>query len=301
MKRLLIHICFACLASLPVGLASLLAGCTSNPPQPSSLVVEGWIDAGGYPVVLIHKSLVLADAPDTVRSLEEIVEAQLIPFGKVVVSDGDDEVILTGRIDTAYLPPYTYSSFNMTGEVGRQYTVTVKYNDMYATATTTIPPIAHLDSLKVNMNPEIGTTVHGYMSDVPTDAYYALFMREHGQKQFQLCPLGVFSGQDATDGRIEIDIHSPQKDSANINYGKSYRYESDTTYQVKVARMDYPSYRFWKAYNDQMFTGGILFVPVYKNIPSNIVGGIGYFSGFGCSVYTFETKRDSTYHFHHEK
>ena len=89
-----------------------LAACNHEPPQkpqqiPYNMVLEGWIDADLYPIVLIHKSYLLAYAPDSVRELEDIIEEQLIPFGRVTVSDGENEVVLTGRLDTLYLPPYT--------------------------------------------------------------------------------------------------------------------------------------------------------------------------------------------------
>ena len=123
-------------------LAALFTACNSQPiEQPESLIVEAWIDANGFPYVLIHKSYVLASAPDTITTLENIVENQLIPFGKVTISDGETQAILTGRLDTMYLPPYTYTTIDIEGQVGRTYTITVTYNDLYATATTTIPQI----------------------------------------------------------------------------------------------------------------------------------------------------------------
>ena len=113
----------------------LLAGCSYNPPQDPSMVLEAWIDANGHPVVLIHKSYVLANTPDSVQSLEQIIEEQLIPFGKVTISNGEQEAVMTGRLDTMYMPPYTYTTIDIIGEPGKRYTVTAKYKDLHATAT----------------------------------------------------------------------------------------------------------------------------------------------------------------------
>lgn len=277
-------------------IALLLTGCTEEQPQPESLVLEGWIDAGGHPVVLIHKSLVMADAPPNVRSIEEIVEDHLIPFGKVTVSDGEQEVILTGRLDTAYMPPYTYSSVYMDGQVGKTYTVTAKYRNLYATATTTIPSVVHLDSLDVWTDNLGRVSVSGYLSGQNNkDNYYAVFIRTEKQKQFHLCPMGVFDASIAVDGRIEIAVKNPDQDADNdIGY---YFVKDSTNYQLKLAHIDYTAYQFWKAYNEQLLTSGILFVPVYKNIPGNVSGGIGNFSGLGSSTYTFTTARDTTYRY----
>ena len=98
--------------------ALVLIGCKKEEPQPPTLIMEGWIDANGHPVVMIHKTYVLDFGNDKSRTIEETVEDLLIPFGKVTVSDGEQEVVLTGRIDTAYLPPYTYNYTYIRGQVG---------------------------------------------------------------------------------------------------------------------------------------------------------------------------------------
>ena len=279
--------------------ALLLVGCSAEPPQAPSMILEGWIDANGYPVVLIHKSYVLAEASDSSQTIEDIVEQQLIPFGKVVVSDGDEEVILTGRLDTAYLPPYTYSSLNMVGQVGKTYTVTAKYRDMYASATTTIPPVAYLDSLSVRKDSMGIMDIRAYLSDIDstTHTYYALFVRKLSAKQFQLCPFGVFCSSDAVNGELEMKLYNPMADSLAREQMNYYFYRNQEAYQLKLAAIDYASYQFWKAYNEQVIIGGVLFVPIYKNIPSNVSGGYGIFSGMGSSFYRFTTIRDTVYRY----
>jgi hypothetical protein len=280
----------------------------SNTPQPPSLILEGWIDAGDIPVVLIHKSYVLDNftpsSEDDETSIEDVVEELLIPFGRVAVSDGTDEVVLTGRIDTAYLPPYTYSSLDMEGVVGKTYTVTVKYKQYHATATTTIPPVATLDSLRVKSHAEDALDIRAYMSGINPneEAYYALFARKAKTKQFQLCPFGVFQGKDAKNGQLEIKVYNPYSDTNHLDKSGFLFYadpeaETPQIYQLKIARIDYPSYCYWKAYNEQIITRGILFVPVYKNIPGNVSGGQGIFTGMGSSIYSFSLSPDSTYRF----
>lgn len=242
----------------------------------------------------MHK---FASAPDSVRTLEEIIADQLIPFGKVVVSDGEQEVILTGSLDTAYLPPYKYTSVNMVGQVGRTYTVTVKYKQFNATATTVIPPVATLDSLSVIADTSRLVTVRGYMSvDSSQETYYALFLREYGQKQFLLCPLCVFSSAAAVNGQIQIPVTNPLATS-DKSFNEHLFHQDSTTYQLKLARIDYPSYCYWQAYNNHILTSGVYFMPIYKNLPNNITGGIGNFSGLGSTIYTFTTTRSEMYRY----
>jgi len=282
--------------------ALVLVGCKKEEPQPPSLIMEGWIDANGHPVVMIHKTYVLDFGNEKSRTLEETVEELLIPFGKVTVADDEQEVVLTGRIDTAYLPPYTYSSTYIRGQVGKTYTFTAKYYDYYATATTTIPPVATIDSLKVRKEID-KMDVRAYMP-VDPDGYYAFFLRKPGGKQFELCPFDVFEGRDAVDGRMEVKVYCPFTDTENEFMGIDFQFrndpkkeDTDKTYRLKVARIDEEAYRFWKAYNELAITKGILFVPVYKNIPSNVVGGYGNVSGMGASFYDILVARDTTYLF----
>lgn len=276
-------------------------GCKSHEePQAPTLILEGWIDAGDAPVVLIHRSYVMdnySPDQDTVKTIEDVMEDLLIPFGKVTVSDGTNEVVLTGRIDTAYMPPYTYSSLYMTGQAGKTYTVTAKYKDLYATATTTIPPVAKLDSLRVRRM-ETDIDIHAYMTVNPKEeAYYALFLREYKKEQFQLCPFGVFENKDAVNGQMDIKLYNPYSVS-NEMVSVAYDIANPIIdYQLKIARIDYRSYLFWKAYNEQIITRGTLFVPVYRNIPGNVNGGKGIFCGMGSSIYRFSLTPDSLYRF----
>jgi len=281
-------------------LGALLSACKQEQPQkPSQMVLEAWIDADGYPIVLIHKSYILANAPDSVRELEKIIEDQLIPFGHVAISDGENEVVLTGRLDTFYLPPYTYTTVDMDGVVGKTYTVTATYNDMEATATTTIPPVAYLDSVRIAANEMNTIDINAYMTVNPDEeAYYLLYIRERGTKQYRLCPMGTFTNQDAVDGCIAMKVYNPlskETDFEDMNY---YFHPGDSAiYQLKIARVNHNEYLYWKAYSERIISGGVLFVPIYSNIPGNVEGGIGIFTGMGSSSYRFNLLNDTTLRF----
>ena len=264
------------------------------------MVLEGWIDAGGYPVVLLHKSYVLNETTYTKHTLEEVIEEQLIMWGKVTVSDGENEIILTGRMDTMYMPPYTYSTLNMQGEVGKTYTVTATYKNMSATATTTIPPIATLDSLRVYTDEHGNRHALAYIHREGHDkAHFALFLKYQGDKQFMLCPLGVTDDSGTQDEPLEMMVYNPLANDSTKLFDLLPNFGNDTThtYQLKLARLDDESYRFWDSYATLNSTKGIAFVPVYENIHGNVQGGIGHFSGFGSTIYTFTTSRDTTYRY----
>ena len=280
---------------LPLLFAIIVVSCTHETPQEPSMIVEAYIDANGYPTVLLHKSYVLDNIPDSVQTLEEIAEQQLIMWGKVTISDGENEVILTGRLDTLYLPPYTYSTLNMVGEVGKTYTLTATYKQMTATATTTIPPIATFDSIRVFSN-EGNKHILAYVSNPPTTepAYYAMFMRYKGDKQYLLCPFGVFDNSKMHNDLLEVMVYNPFGNDTNLEYDFD---KADTAhiYQLKLARLDYESYRYWNDYVSMATTKGIFFVPIYENLHGNVSGGIGNFTGMGSTIYNLSITNNKTY------
>ena len=88
------------------------------------IVVEGWIESGGAPVVLLTRTFVVETRWETDGETSVV-----LPWGKVTVSDGINEVILTGDYDERYFPPYAYSTSRMKGVPGRTYHLTVEYGD----------------------------------------------------------------------------------------------------------------------------------------------------------------------------
>ena len=255
-----------------------------------SLVVEGWIDAGGHPVVLIHTTYAFNSDNGSYQTMEDIMEEHLLPFAKVTVSDGTQEVVLTGRVDTFFMPPYSYSSLNMTGEEGKTYTVSVKYNALYATAVTTIPPRAVFDSVCIE-KADTTARLTGYMSHLNTadTTCYAVFAREYGKKRYRLCPLGVFSSlQASADGQLQVPLYNPFAAASSSLTDRVPTLDFPLTGQplyIKLSRLDADAYRFWNGWVQQTLTQGILFVPVWQNLHNNIDGGIGNWSGLGSTVY----------------
>ena len=75
----------------------------------TQLVVEGWIEDGGYPVVLLGET-------HAIDAGMQNIENYIVRWGKVTISDGTDSVILTGGYDNDFFPPYKYTTFKMTGQ-----------------------------------------------------------------------------------------------------------------------------------------------------------------------------------------
>ena len=87
-------------------------------------VIEGYFRSGEYPAVMFSSSVV----PGISGNLTDA----LINWGKVTISDGDTAVVLTGRVDDSYAPPYIYYTFGMIGIPGRTYTISAESKELKA-------------------------------------------------------------------------------------------------------------------------------------------------------------------------
>ena len=123
---------------LPILLLALSACEPSMVPSedPSRLIVEGWIDSGGHPIVMVSTPVAAQEQEKPATSLSSHVVSKATV---TVTDDSGREYLLEGRVDRNYLPPYIYTSEELTGEVGHTYRLKVNYGNHAATGTTSIP------------------------------------------------------------------------------------------------------------------------------------------------------------------
>ena len=116
-----------------------LSACQGQPPavvQEDHLVVEAWICSGQPPMVQLTSSIQPREQNQDLDALDEHV----IRRAKVSISDGENEVTLTGMPWKGCLPPYVYTTSRMIGEEGKTYTLTVETSTHKARAVTSPPP-----------------------------------------------------------------------------------------------------------------------------------------------------------------
>lgn len=281
MKKRLLSILLPLLALTSCDVVSLFDGSeTGKDLRGDRLVIEGWIDEGGYPVVSVMTTLVRPDEPRETKELMGIV----IRDAEVSISDGTSEWALSAALSYEFQIPFVYSTREMTGEAGKTYTLTVRYEDMTATAVTTIPPKTELDDLSV-MEMEDGVQ-RIYASFTPSaDACYGFFSRGSGDS-FGYSP--VFLG--FVDGAI---VEGPQTVSITRGYGltsiEDFKpgYDAGETVLVRFCTMERAIFSFWQMFEELTGISYIMSYPTsFVNLPSNVSGAYGYFAGYGTSVYS---------------
>ena len=252
------------------------------------MVVEGWIDHDGFPVVVLTKTVPIDKSYKDFSTLDEYI----IKWAKVTVSDGETEVVLTGKVDKDYFPPYIYTTGQMRGKAGRKYTLTVEYDQFYAESETTIPYPAEIDSFSVT---SVGTDslcqlTACFKDPSETTDYYAFFTNL-SNSYYRLSSNGVLSDE-SRDSLLRIPVLKPTDMFTDAPDEYTPYFEVGELAMVKFVKMDSVGYRFWKSFEETRSLSRIPFFPITDNMQSNIRGGLGYWIGYGATFYTVPITAD---------
>ena len=252
------------------------------PSDAPEIVVEGWIEDGGFPVVMVTTSVPVSPEYQDWDSLED----HLVRWAKVSLSDGEKEVVLTGKVDKNYFPPYIYTTARMKGEAGKTYDLKVEYGGRVETARTTVPAKVPLEYIKVVEREDGYGIAAGLKDDSQTKDYYKFFVKvEDVDNSFVPSFLGLVD-----DAVLRADVAEVAVNSAFIsNFTTIERspvsYAEDDVVHVRFCTMDEVSFKYWSDYDDVTTLSTNPFFPVNKKIRSNISSGMGYWAGYGSSYY----------------
>ena len=266
-----------------MALSALLLSCSGDylPEQNDELVVEGWIEDNGFPVVILTKNINISN---TYQSLDSL-SSRIVRWAKVTVSDGEKSVVLTGRYMKGYTPPYIYTTSHYRGEAGKTYQLTVEYGDFHATATTTIPNTQKIDELTVERCAQSDTLYQislRYNDDEAEQNYYQIFTRVGGRdvRQYLAAYLGTIDNR-VVKPKTKIPVYRG-RDINTLDYTPYYTIND--TVAVKFAHIDRTSYNFWYDYTRNLTTAGNMFFATAASLRSNIIGGTGYWCGMGSDI-----------------
>ena len=266
-----------------MALSALLLSCSGDylPEQNDELVVEGWIEDNGFPVVILTKNINISNKYQSLDSLS----SRIVRWAKVTVSDGEKSVVLTGRYTKGYTPPYIYTTSHFRGEAGKTYLLTVEYGDFHATATTTIPNTQKIDELSVERCAQSDTLYQislRYNDDEAEQNYYQIFTRVGGRdvRQYLAAYLGTIDNR-VVKPKTKIPVYRG-RDINTLDYTPYYTIND--TVAVKFAHIDSTSYNFWYDYTRNLTTAGNMFFATAASLRSNIIGGTGYWCGMGSDI-----------------
>lgn len=266
-------------------IAGLFLSCTrvTLPVSDQQIVIEGWIEDGDYPVVMVTTTVPVSEEIHDISELQEYI----VRWGKVTISDGTENVVLFGKRDDRYFPPYIYTTSRMKGKVGNTYTITVEYSGKTVTASTTIPAPSRLENVKVvrsSDNDELVSITARIPDDPIEKNYYKTFVKVFGKDSTYL-PSFM--------GLIDDAVLDGQKNEISVNNSLSNLFESripqfhkSDTVTIRFCTMDEDSFMYWSDFDDVASLSRNPFFPVTSKIRSNIQGGLGYWAGYGTTFHT---------------
>ncbi len=255
-------------------------------PEDSHLVIEGYIENDGYPVVMVSRTMPVTSDERNINSLGDYI----VRWAKVSIINRNDTVILTGKYDKGFFPPYIYTTSRLKGKVGETYKLLVEYHDKSANATTTITSVPEVDKYIVERCKDNDTLYQIkaiFTTKSNTRNYYQFFSRVGADsKQYLASFLGSFYDEASGDS-MEIPVYRGHH-ILNGNYTPYF--SVNDTVAVKCCHLDDFAYNYWKTFIESQYLSGAAMFATTTNMPTNIVGGIGYWFGYGSTTSYFVIK-----------
>lgn len=266
-------------------IASVSFSCSKSVEQPSfdpPLVVEGWIESGKTPVVMLTSGIEASPEKRTYESLTD----EVLRYAKVSIEHNGRIYPLSSRLSDEFTLQNYYTTGDLRGEVGQTYRLDVEWNGKKASAVTTIPepvPIQSLEVAPVGSGDSLFVFKAKLKNKLPEIGYYKFFTRIANRRPgFFPALMGTFSNLDRTDP-IEYTVQGGLE--FFDENGLAYFHRHDTV-SVKLATMEEPLFRFWREVEQNALCAVLPAVTFNSNIPSNVEGAKGYWAGYGITEET---------------
>lgn len=252
-----------------------LSSCTKSEIIKPRLVIEGWIEDGSNPVVIIT-------TPITVGQIFDVKNFIARP-AKVIINDGTQDWELHGTYDSGFFPPYIYTNFELIGVTGKEYRLTVRYNDIVAESKAIIPESPEISDIYTLPDSNLSGVRNLYLKflvDSESDEFLMTFVKTPDTgSRFYPSFLGTYKIPPHS-GEIEIDVKRPKIKIDSIPY--IFGYESGKCVEVELCRITKEAYQFWMTYHDAVSLGKNPLISTGMSLPDYIEGEAeGYFFGYG--------------------
>ncbi|MEA9411342.1 DUF4249 domain-containing protein [Flavobacterium sp. PL02] len=252
----------------------------------SKLAVEGWIEEGDGPQVILSRTIPINDVIDSTNVLDHVIRS-----AKITVSDGETTEVLRVRNDDDRVPPFVYFGSDIIGKAGKTYTLKVVYLNRVLEATTSIPktvPIISATYEKKNVSDTTGYAFIKFDDPVNEKNYYQIATRID-KKEPIFVP--AFYGN-LDDEKFETHSVSMQINRGILLFPKTkftpYFTDGDLIF-VKLRTMNKEAFDFWNSWQNEIVNSKNPIYPSNTSLKSNIKGGVGIWAGYGQSTVQVKT------------
>lgn len=257
------------------------------PDNSGQLVVEGWIEQGKNPQILLSLSAPYFSTIDSSN-----IRNYAVLGAKVTVTSGSQVEILTLKPSTAYFPPYYYFGTELTGKLNSTYKLLIENQGENYYASTTIPNLVIPDSVwfeKLNPNDTSGLLWVKFTDDPQTSNYYRMLTKRLGKdKHFVPTLTSVFNDQLFNGEQISISLY--RGESNILELGKDHSFSVGDTIVLKFSSIDKNSYDFWHTIQENRISSANPFAASEIKVISNIHDGLGSWCGYAAVYDTIIAK-----------
>jgi len=257
-------------------------------PKPADkLVIEGRIETGQFPFVILTKN-----SPYYETFYTNDLGSYFVHGAKIIVTELSGETVLKTDtlqeiiLDTLGVKVSVYVSFGIRGTVGRSYFLSVTADNQQVSSVTTIPDSYPLDSVWVKydvdpLKPELVKLMCRY-ADPASLGQYVRYFTKRNSEPFYPGLNSVF--EDAVVNGTTFDFPldrglNRNTEDAFKDYG--YFFRGDTI-EVKWCNIDRAQFDFWRTMEFELGSQGNPFASPTQ-IQSNIEGGLGIWGGYSTS------------------
>ncbi len=272
--------------------------------EPPDLVVEGYIEAGdqaGIPFIFLTKSrsyfgdidstafsdLYVHDAQVKVAhngidyQMTEVCLQSLTPEQKVIVSTFlgfDPDSIKTD------ICVYLDMSFQLKGEEGGQYDLTIESEGKKHTATTTIPRMVKIDSFYFKALPQDDLKdfreLHAYLTDPGDDTDFWRYFTAINGGQYETSNFSIYDDGFISGKTVEFILNngSREKEHDPTSFGL---YKLGDTLSLKWTSIDEAHYDFRKTAEFSKAQGPF---SSYVRIKGNVSDALGIWGGYHVQI-----------------
>lgn len=278
--------------SVLILLSLVLASCSTAelPSGDDSLVVEAWICSGQAPQVMLSTSVF----PSSKLQGVEVIDEHTVTDAVVTISDGEKDVVLSGKRREGIVPPFVYTTEELKGEAGKTYTLTIETGKYHASASERIPARPELDEIVPEKYGDSDTTWvlrARFRDDPAVHNYYKFFSKIEGvDSTFYPTRLSLIDDELLVDGEETEVVILPGASIFTYADPRPCYYSSDKVL-LWFCSMSEEMADVWRTYDATAALGALPILSTPINVPGNVDGAFGYFAAYGCSQYSVSFPR----------
>jgi hypothetical protein len=254
-----------------------------TPEFKEKVIIDGYIIKDEPPVVYITKSLPFNYQLDSIDLYNSIIKSAWVR-----ISTDTSEEILTLKRDNNRPIPFYYTGTKIKGKSGETYDLEIITRNKKYISTTTIPFSPEVKQVTPyiieDQDKKYGVEISLIDNNENLDMYRLLYREYNNSEQLYSFQLNCFSDNQININTELLKLNKGTNGSLLSNNEEIQYFMEGDSIEVLICKIDLSSYNFWYDFQKRSFNI-ISLGSSQSNIPGNIEGTLGIWSGYGAVKY----------------